>query len=138
MRFFFSLLFLSTSLTTWAQLPAGFVQRRLAQDLNPTAMTFAPDGRLFIVEKNGRVRIVQDDVLQPEPFMTLPNVEKPASCTIEVNSILGKLMHHRWVSVNVGQSDALLNVADWPTGTYLAIVRPENGRSTSIRRLLIR
>lgn len=35
-------------------------------------MTSAPDGRLFICEQGGRVRIVKNGALLPAPFLTLP------------------------------------------------------------------
>ncbi|MFN7117241.1 MAG: PQQ-dependent sugar dehydrogenase [Saprospiraceae bacterium] len=54
-----------------AQLPEGFAQVRVAERLDPTAMTMAPDGRIFITEKNGNVRIVRDAQLLPDPFLTL-------------------------------------------------------------------
>jgi len=39
----------------------------------PTRMAWAPDGRLFVAEKNGAVRVVsKDGVLQPEPVIVLP------------------------------------------------------------------
>ncbi|RYG15627.1 glucose dehydrogenase, partial [bacterium] len=37
----------------------------------PTTMTFAPDGRLFISEKNGALRVVVNGQLLATPFMTL-------------------------------------------------------------------
>lgn len=41
----------------------------------PWAIDFAPDGRWFISERAGRIRIVKDGKLQPEPWMTLPVTE---------------------------------------------------------------
>lgn len=38
----------------------------------PTAMEFAPDGRIFISEKRGTLRVVKDGVLLATPFITLP------------------------------------------------------------------
>ena len=39
------------------------------------SMAFSPDGRLFFTEKNvGDVRIMKDDRVLPEPFLTLPDV----------------------------------------------------------------
>jgi glucose/arabinose dehydrogenase len=35
------------------------------------AIDFAPDGRIFLTERGGRIRIVRDGVLDPEPWMTL-------------------------------------------------------------------
>ena len=37
----------------------------------PTGLGFAPDGRLFVAERPGRVRVVQDGRLAPEPALTL-------------------------------------------------------------------
>lgn len=54
-----------------AQIPAGFVREMVAEGLNPTSMTMAPDGRIFIVEKHGVIRIIRDDVLLPEPFLQI-------------------------------------------------------------------
>jgi|GEM_PF-427625 len=40
-----------------------------------SSMVFAPDGRLFFAEKNtGNIRIMQDDVILPEPFAFIPDV----------------------------------------------------------------
>src|SRR5918994_1856120 len=45
-----------------ASLPPGFTQSQVASDLtNPTDMEFAPDGRLFVAEQAGRVRIAKPD-----------------------------------------------------------------------------
>ncbi|WP_460951586.1 PQQ-dependent sugar dehydrogenase [Spirosoma daeguense] len=58
-----------------AQLPAGFVQRQVASNLNPTTLVFSPNGRLFVVEKDGKIREVINDVLAPDPLLTIPNVD---------------------------------------------------------------
>jgi glucose/arabinose dehydrogenase len=38
---------------------------------NPTAMTFAPDGRLFVCQQTGELRVIDGGVLQSTPFTTL-------------------------------------------------------------------
>ena len=38
----------------------------------PWSLAFAPDGRLFISERPGRVRVVTDGQLDPNPWITLP------------------------------------------------------------------
>ncbi len=53
------------------QLPEGFVQERIAEGLDPTGMDLAPDGRIFITEKNGRVLLVRDDALLDIPFLAI-------------------------------------------------------------------
>jgi glucose/arabinose dehydrogenase len=41
----------------------------------PWALAFAPDGRIFITERPGRIRIVKNGQLQAEPWMTLDVAE---------------------------------------------------------------
>lgn len=65
------LLFLFGNLVNGATLPPGFAEVLVAQNLDPTAMALAPDGRLFILEKNGRVLIVSNGQLLPDPFIEL-------------------------------------------------------------------
>ena len=52
-------------------LPDGFHRTLVADRLDPTAMTQAPDGRLFLTMKHGKVLIVRDDQLLPDPFVTV-------------------------------------------------------------------
>src|SRR5688500_13300270 len=37
----------------------------------PWALAFAPDGRLFVTERRGRIRVVQNGVLDPRPWATI-------------------------------------------------------------------
>jgi glucose/arabinose dehydrogenase len=59
------------SYTAAAQYPAGFAAVQVAAGLDPTGMALAPDGRLFLLEKSGQVRIIRDGVLLPDPFLEL-------------------------------------------------------------------
>src|SRR5215207_2974650 len=56
-----------------AQLDAGFAEAVYVGGFDtPTAQQFAPDGRLFVLEKAGRVRIVSAaGQLQNTPFVTI-------------------------------------------------------------------
>ncbi|MDI7277116.1 MAG: PQQ-dependent sugar dehydrogenase, partial [Anaerolineae bacterium] len=48
----------------------------LAQGLDtPWAIDFAPDGRLFVTERPGRIRIVREGRLDPDPWLTLDVAE---------------------------------------------------------------
>ena len=38
----------------------------------PWALAFAPDGRLFVTERPGRIRVIRDGRLDPTPVATLP------------------------------------------------------------------
>ncbi|HEY7155897.1 MAG TPA: hypothetical protein VH575_18180, partial [Gemmataceae bacterium] len=53
-----------------AKLPEGFTETVLVTGINgATAMDFAPDGRLFVCEQTGALRVVKNDVLLPRPFL---------------------------------------------------------------------
>jgi glucose/arabinose dehydrogenase len=54
-----------------ATLPAGFIETRVAVGLvAPTSMTLAPDGRIFVTEQGGRLRVIQGGALLAAPFAT--------------------------------------------------------------------
>lgn len=56
-------------------LPTGFVESVYLQDPDNldqlTSMTFAPDGRLFVLEKKGNVRVVKSGQVNPTPFFSV-------------------------------------------------------------------
>lgn len=55
-----------------ATLPAGFTETQIAVGLsNPTAMEFAPDGRLFVCQQGGQLRVIKNGVLLSTPFLAL-------------------------------------------------------------------
>src|SRR5438046_3359302 len=57
---------------TPASLPSGFQETLVASGLSaPTAMEVAPDGRLFVAEQGGTLRVVKDGALLTTPFVSL-------------------------------------------------------------------
>jgi len=53
--------------------PSGFSQVQVALGLtNPTIMQFAPDGRLFIAQQNGILRVFKNGSMLTKPFITVP------------------------------------------------------------------
>jgi glucose/arabinose dehydrogenase len=55
--------------------PTGFEIETVVDGLNiPTAFDFAPDGRIFVAEKDGTVKIIKDGAVLPVPFFVVPNV----------------------------------------------------------------
>lgn len=69
---FAALCLLGLSAADAATLPAGFAETRVATGLvNPTAMAIAPDGRVFVSEQGGTLRVVKNNVLLSQPFLTL-------------------------------------------------------------------
>jgi len=52
--------------------PQGFALETYAEGLDqPIALAFAPDGRLFVGEKGGAIRVVEDGALRAAPFATV-------------------------------------------------------------------
>ena len=59
--------------TATPAVPTGFAETQFATGLrNPTAMAFAPDGRLFVAEQEGRLRVIKNGGLLLTPFLTVP------------------------------------------------------------------
>jgi len=55
-----------------ATLPTGFTETMIANGLSsPTAMDFAPDGRLFVCLQGGQLRVIKNASLLATPFVTL-------------------------------------------------------------------
>src|SRR5262245_34139586 len=63
---------LTTSHINAATVPAGFTDSLVASGLtNPTAMALAPDGRIFVCEQGGSLRVIKNGALLPAPFLTV-------------------------------------------------------------------
>src|SRR5215813_733316 len=55
-----------------ATVPAGFTDTLVANGLtNPTAMALAPDGRIFVCQQGGALRVIKNGALLPTPFLTV-------------------------------------------------------------------
>ena len=55
-----------------ATLPAGFSESVVASGISsPTAMAFAPDGRLFVCQQGGALRVIKNGTLLSTPFLTV-------------------------------------------------------------------
>src|SRR5688572_17879906 len=68
--FYFSLLLFLSAGATAQNLPAGFKTVQVATGLlKPSAMAFAPDGRIFVAEQSGTIRIIKNGALLPTPFI---------------------------------------------------------------------
>src|SRR3954452_12670659 len=53
-------------------LPTGFAESVVAAGLtNPTQMAVAPDGRVFVAEQGGTLRVIQGGAVLPTPVLTV-------------------------------------------------------------------
>ncbi len=77
-------------------LPRGFVQETVVEGLDrPTAFAFAPDGRIFIAEHAGRIRVVHQGVLQAEPFV---DIRDHVNTAVQ-RGAMGIAVHPGWPAV---------------------------------------
>ena len=59
--------------TSYAALPQGFTNQTLTTSLSlPTDFAFAPDGRIFIAQQNGQVKVFKNNQLLATNALTLP------------------------------------------------------------------
>ncbi|HEX3165977.1 MAG TPA: PQQ-dependent sugar dehydrogenase [Chitinophagaceae bacterium] len=69
---FIASLFISSFSIKAQTYPAGFQQVLVANGISsPTVMAFAPDGRLFVAQQTGALRIIENGVLLSTPAITL-------------------------------------------------------------------
>jgi glucose/arabinose dehydrogenase len=70
---FTALLVMAAASTPAATLPSGFSETAVASGLSSlTAMEFAPDGRLFVCQQGGSLRVIKNSVLLGAPFLSVP------------------------------------------------------------------
>ncbi len=66
------LVFGSVRIAYAATVPPGFTDSLVTAGLsNPTAMALAPDGRIFVCEQGGALRVIKNGVLLATPFLTV-------------------------------------------------------------------
>jgi len=66
-----SLLFVTVAASA-ASLPPGFSESVIASGIaSPTAMEFDPDGRLFVCQQNGQLRVIKNGALLATPFLAV-------------------------------------------------------------------
>ena len=69
---FIAIALVSTRHINAATVPTGFTDSLVITGLtNPTAMAFAPDGRIFVCEQGGTLRVIKNNALLPTPFLTV-------------------------------------------------------------------
>ena len=66
------LIAISAAVVNAATVPAGFTDAVVAGGLsNPSAMALAPDGRIFVCQQGGALRVIKNGALLPTPFLTV-------------------------------------------------------------------
>src|ERR1044071_5289404 len=75
----FLVLLVYLTVTKGSTLPAGFTETAITGLSGPTAIEIPPDGRIFVCQQSGSLRVIKNGVLLPTSFVTLnvdPNGER--------------------------------------------------------------
>ncbi len=86
-----------------SSIAAGVRLERIASGLSkPLALTFVPgdeSGKLFIVEQTGKIRIVRNGAVDPQPFLDLTaRISQSATKTGSEQGLLGLAFHPRFAA----------------------------------------
>jgi glucose/arabinose dehydrogenase len=73
-----------------------------------TTMALAPDGRIFVAEQGGRLRVIDNGVLLPEPFVTVPVTSSDERGLLGVTFDPG-FAANRWVYVYYTAASPVVN-----------------------------
>ena len=66
-------LLLALCVTRPAGAQSGFAEQQVATQLDsPVGMAVAPDGRVFVAQQGGDLRVVENDALVAAPFVAVP------------------------------------------------------------------
>ena len=88
-----TLVFESPKVIAATSLPLGFEETEVAGGFSaPTAMAFAPDGRLFVAEQAGSLRVIKNGSLLQTPFLTVSVVSS------NERGLLGVAFHPNFLS----------------------------------------
>ena len=100
--------------------------------VHPWAMAFLPDGRMLITERPGRLRILKDGVLDPEPVRGVPAVRAAGLGGLEDIALHPRFSENHFVYLTY------IKPVDANRGTpVLARGRFENGALVDVTDLLV-
>lgn len=76
---------------------------------HPWSLAWLPDGRVLITERPGRLRVVKDGVLQPEPIRGLPSVFAQGQGGLLDIAPHPDFQRNRWLYLTYAHGDAQAN-----------------------------
>jgi glucose/arabinose dehydrogenase/PKD repeat protein len=69
--------------------PAGFADTLVAAVDDPTALAFTSDGRLLVTSQTGKLRVIEDGALLPQPALDLGPDDRDVLCSTNERGLLG-------------------------------------------------
>ncbi len=98
-------------------LPAGFTRNEITGLSAATALAQAPDGRLFVAQQGGALRVVKNGALLAAPFITL------AVDSAGERGLIGVTLHPNFASNGFGFVYLYYTTTEGGTGTHNRISR---------------
>src|SRR6185295_13318144 len=96
----------------------------------PWSLAFAPDGRLFVTERPGRLRVVEKGALRAAPVLTLPDVEPSGESGLMSVRLHPRFADNHWIYLAYAYSGK--------GGQYVRVVRyREAGDALTDRRTIV-
>src|SRR3989344_1178639 len=123
MKYFFLILgVLLTVPYEVSAMPDGFELETVASGLNlPTAVAFAPDGRIFIAEKSGATRVVKDGTLLVTPFLQLLDLNDYADHGLIGIALDPDFASNGWVYLSYAYENDSANYEGIKTGRIVRV-----------------
>ncbi len=116
----------------FAGLPPGYRIETFVSGLSrPTAIAFTPDGRMLVAEQAGAIRLVQDGVLQRQPFFNVPAYTSSGPEGFSELGLVGMAVEPRTGFVYVYYS-----AQDPARRTVLARLRNDDGHGKDLTQVL--
>jgi glucose/arabinose dehydrogenase len=114
-----------------------FDVRVVARNLETVwSMAFAPDGRLFITERPGRIRVITRDSLLPEPWAEIP-VHESAAANVE-SGLMGLAVDPQFERNRRVYVCYTVSEGGQPGFNRIAVLTEKNGRSSDLAVLIDR
>lgn len=113
--------------------PAEVRVTKMAEGLwHPWSLAFLPDGDMLVTERNGKLRIIHDGKLDPEPVTGVPKVH-----SVRLSGLMEVLPHPKFAENHFIYLTYTKDVADKMVATTLARGRLEGHRLVDVKELLV-
>ena len=97
--------------------PAGFAETGVVVGnvTSPTAMTVAPDGRVFVAEQAGQLKVVKNGAMLPDPFLTVSTITENERGLIGVevdpNFATNGYIYVSYIATDPGRAQPFMRIA---------------------------
>jgi glucose/arabinose dehydrogenase len=99
---------------------------------HPWSLAFLPNGDMLVTERNGKLRLVHDGVLDPEPIAGVPPVH-----SVRLSGLMEILLHPQFAQNHLAYLTYTKDVAKNQVATTLARGRFEGHQLTDVKDILI-